>query len=118
MRHRAAAIALAARFESSVWVKTMRPEQIYQDLMELAEKLGITVSEQNFRPAGINVNSGFCRVKNKDMFYIDKHADLNRKIEILATFVSELEHEKVYVIPAIRELLYRYRQTGFPSPKL
>ena len=94
----------------------MQPEQIYQDLVDLAEKLGFTVSEQNFRIAGINVTSGYCRVKNKDMFYMDKHADLNRKIEILATFISELEHEKVYVIPTIRELLYRYREDGAKNP--
>ena len=30
----------------------MKPEQIYQELKDLAEKLGVTVSEQNFRASG------------------------------------------------------------------
>jgi hypothetical protein len=36
----------------------MKPEQIYQDLKDLAEKLGVTVSEENFRRTGVNAHSG------------------------------------------------------------
>jgi len=49
----------------------MKPEQIYQELKDLAEKLEITVSEQNLRTAGIKVKSGLCKVKGKNMFIMD-----------------------------------------------
>ena len=36
----------------------MKPDNIYQELKDLAEKLNITVAEQNLRKTGIHVNSG------------------------------------------------------------
>ncbi len=83
----------------------MKPEQIYQDLINLAEKLQVTISEQNFRKTGIKVKSGFCRVKDKNMFYMDKHKAINKKIKLLSSFLSELPHEDIYVVPAVRSLL-------------
>ena len=85
----------------------MKPEQIYQELKDLAEKLEITVSEQNLRTAGIQVKSGLCKVKGKNMFIMDKHKSLRKKIELLATQLSQLPHEGIYVVPAVREILER-----------
>jgi hypothetical protein len=86
----------------------MKPEQIYQELKDLAEKLGITVSEQNLRTAGIKVKSGLCRVKGKSLFIMDKHKSIHKKIELLATQLSQLPNEDVYVVPAVREMLERF----------
>jgi len=83
----------------------MKPEEIYQDLISLAEKLQVTVSEQNFRKTGIKVKSGFCVVKGKNMFYMDKHKAVRKKIKLLAACLSEFPHEDIYVIPAVRSLL-------------
>ena len=83
----------------------MKSEQIYQDLINLAEKLQITVSEQNFRKTGIKVKSGLCKVKGKQMFYIDKHKSIYKKIELLSECLSEFPHEDIYVVPAVRSLL-------------
>ncbi|CAB1068473.1 hypothetical protein D1AOALGA4SA_369 [Olavius algarvensis Delta 1 endosymbiont] len=83
----------------------MKPEQIYQELKDLAEKLDIQVSEQNLRTAGIAVRSGMCKVKGKNMFIMDKHKSIRKKIKILADHLAEIPHENVFVVPAIRELL-------------
>jgi hypothetical protein len=83
----------------------MKPDLIYKELIYLAEKLDITVKEQNLRKAGIHVNSGLCKVKGKDYFIMDKHKKLKEKIEILSDCLSELKHETIFVVPAIRELL-------------
>ena len=83
----------------------MKPEQIYQELKDLAEKLTLTVSEQNLRTAGIKVKSGLCTVKGKDMFIMDKHKSIHKKIKILAAQLTDMPHEDVFVIPAVRELL-------------
>jgi hypothetical protein len=85
----------------------MKAEHLYQELRELAEKLEIEVSEQNFRNSGIKVKSGFCKVKNKNLCLIDKHLRIHEKIDILAECLSEFPHESVYVLPAVREMLER-----------
>jgi ABC-type enterochelin transport system substrate-binding protein len=83
----------------------MKPDQIYQELKDLAEKLEITVSEQNFRNTGIKVKSGLCKVKGKNMFIMDKHKSIHKKIDALASQLTEFPHEELYVMPAIREIL-------------
>jgi hypothetical protein len=86
----------------------MKPEQIYQELRDLAEKLDINVSEQNLRNVGIKVESGLCKVKGKNIFIMDKHKSIHRKIQILASQLAEIPHENVFIVPAIRDLLEKY----------
>lgn len=87
----------------------MTPDQIYQDLKDLAEKLGFSVSEQSFKRTGVKAQSGFCKVKNEDLFIMDTHIALKKKIDILAEYISRLETENVHMMPAIRELLDQYK---------
>jgi 2-phospho-L-lactate guanylyltransferase (CobY/MobA/RfbA family) len=84
---------------------SMKPEQTYQDLKELAEKLGVVVSEQNFRSTGIKAKSGSCKVKGKNILIIDKKLSLQDKNEVLASCLSKLSHEDIFVVPALREYL-------------
>ena len=86
----------------------MKPEQLYQELKDLAEKLAVTVSEQNLRIAGIKVKSGLCKVKGKDLFIMDKHKSVHKKIKVLAAQLAAMSHEDVYVMPAVREMLNKY----------
>ena len=88
----------------------MKPEQIYQELRELAEKLAIDVSEQNLRTAGIKVKSGLCRVKGKDMFIMDKHQSIHKKIRILASQLANMPHEDVFVIPTVRDIIEKHAE--------
>jgi hypothetical protein len=88
----------------------MKPEQIYQELKDLAEKLEITVTEQNLRTAGIKVKSGLCKVKGKNLFIIDKHKSVHKKIDILATQLAQLPNEDLYIVPAVREMLEQFRE--------
>jgi hypothetical protein len=88
----------------------MKPEQIYQELKDLAEKLDINVSEQNLRTAGIAVRSGLCKVKGKNMFIMDKHKSIRKKIKILASHLAQIPHENVFIVPAIRELLEKEKK--------
>ena len=83
----------------------MKPEQIYQELIELAEKLEITVSEQNLRKTGVKARSGLCKVKGKYLFIMDKHKSLNKKIDLLIESLATIPHDNIYIKPVIRELL-------------
>ena len=83
----------------------MKPEQIYQELIDLAEKLQITVSEQNLRKTGVKAKSGLCKVKGKYLFIMDKHKSIHKKIDLLSENLSSVPHENIYIKPAIRELI-------------
>ena len=93
----------------------MKPEQLYQALMDLAEKMSLTVSEQNLRTAGIKVKSGLCKVRGADMFIMDKHKSVHHKIRILATQLATMPHENVYVVPAVREVLNKHSAKSKPE---
>ena len=87
----------------------MKPDQIYQDLKELAEKLDVTVSEQNLRSTGIKAKSGICKVKGKNILIMDKQLSLRDKNEILASCLSKLPHENIFIVPALRDFLNKYK---------
>ncbi|HUV78182.1 MAG TPA: hypothetical protein VMW06_08985 [Desulfobacterales bacterium] len=88
----------------------MKPESLYQELIALAEKLGITVLEHNFRKAGIKVESGLCKFKGKKHFILDKHKTIHEKNEILASCLTNMPHENIYVFPALRDFIDKHAQ--------
>jgi hypothetical protein len=86
----------------------MKPEQLYLELKALADKLGVSVEEHNFRNTGVRVKSGACLVRGKQLVIIDKHKALSKKIRILASILAGFSHEDVFIIPAVRDLLGKY----------
>jgi hypothetical protein len=91
-------------------ILAMKPEQVYQELKNTAEKLGVSVEEHNFRNTGIRVRSGSCIVHGKRLVIIDKHKSISKRIRVLASALSRLPHETVYVVPAVRELILRHAE--------
>lgn len=87
----------------------MKADRLYQELKDLSERLGVEVSEQNFRATGIKARSGYCIVKGIPMFLIDKNKRLSRRIEILSAFLGQRISEDVFMVPALREHLVKYR---------
>ena len=83
----------------------MKPEQIYRELKDLAEKLNIQVAEENLRQSRVRAQSGLCKVKGQMRFIMDKHKSIHDKIELLVECLSAMPLEDVYIIPAVRELL-------------
>ena len=89
----------------------MKPDQLYHNLKETAEKIGIRVKEYNFRNAGIHVASGLCKIREEQFFIMDKRLTVREKIETLADCLREMNLEAIYIVPAVRELLNpRYAQ--------
>ena len=83
----------------------MKPEQIFQELKELAEKLGITVKEHSFRSTGVIAQSGYCIIKGEQCFILDSHKSIREKNEILISFLKEIPNEDIFIVPAIRDLI-------------
>jgi hypothetical protein len=86
----------------------MTPEQIYHELKDLAEKLGVTVSEQSFRSTGVPVKSGVCLIKGEMHCIIDKNISLTKKTKVLARSLGRLPHEDLYVVPAVRDIINKF----------
>jgi hypothetical protein len=102
----------SVRNKKKMALKTLKPEQIYQHLKELAEKMNITVCEQSFRNAGIHVKSGLCKIKGQDYFIMNKDLTIRKKTTLLADCLSHLPHEEIYVLPVIRDLLSTLTREG------
>ena len=77
----------------------MKSEQIFVELKNLSEKLNISISEQSFRKTGIKVRSGFCIVKGKNYFIVDKDLSIHKKNELIAEYLSNLDYENIYISP-------------------
>ncbi len=88
----------------------MKPDQLYQELKDLAERMQILVLEQNLKTSGLKVRSGLCTVKGQKLFIMDKHKSVHKKIKILAAQLARIPHEDMYIIPAVRELLEKYAE--------
>ena len=87
----------------------MNADRLYQELKDLSERLGIEVSEQNFRATGIKARSGYCVVKGTPMFLIDKNKRLQQRIQVLSEFLGSRISEDLFMIPAVREHLEKFR---------
>lgn len=83
----------------------MKSDVLYQHLKELAEKLGITVVEQSFKNAGVPVKSGFCIVKDKKQFIMDRNIGLFSKNKLLIEFLKAQPLDQVFIPPAVREAI-------------
>jgi hypothetical protein len=90
----------------------MKPEQLLQALKDLAEKLDVHVSEENFRNAGIKVSSGLCKIKGEFHYILDKHKSTKKKIRLLAEALSRMPLDDMYILPLVRETLDRYGDTS------
>ena len=83
----------------------MKPDQLYQNLLELAEKLGINVTEENLKISGLKVKSGLCTLKGEKKFIMDKKKSAKDKAVILAECLCEFQFDDIYIVPAVREFL-------------
>ena len=87
----------------------MNADRLYQELKDLSERLGIEVSEQNFRATGIKARSGYCIVKGKPLYLIDKNKRLQRRIQLISEFLAAKVTEDVFMVPAVREHLAKFK---------
>jgi hypothetical protein len=85
-----------------------RDEALCEELMGLADKLGIRVREEILlREVGYRVRSGLCRVRGQDVVFLDRHLGAGERMEVLLTALEGRDLETQYVSPALRRLLER-----------
>ena len=94
---------------------SMKPEQIYQGLKDLADRLGIIVSEQKLSTESLKVKSGLCKIRGQHVMILDKQLSIYKKNAILAACLNDMPHDAIFVIPAVREFLSRHRKPVLPE---
>lgn len=87
----------------------MKNEEIYHNLKEISEKVGIEVTEKNLQIPGLRAKSGLCTVEGKKMFIMDKRKTIKEKVDILGDCICQLEIDEIYIIPKMREILDKYK---------
>jgi len=93
----------------------MKPEQIYLGLKDIADKLGIVVSEQKLSTGSLKVKSGLCKIRGHFVMILDKQLSIHKKCAVLATCLSDMPHDAVFAIPAVREFLARHQKPVSPE---
>ena len=86
----------------------MDPHAVASELKDLAEKMGVTVSERVLANAPVHVQSGLCTVKGKPVLIIDRNLEVHDKIEILLDCICTMPYDDYYVVPFVRELISDY----------
>jgi len=78
----------------------MKVEQIIDELIELAQKMGITVRRDNGAFRG-----GIALVNDKNILVLNKSMPKDTQVIVIAKAISNLELNNIFVKPVIRDIL-------------
>ena len=78
----------------------MTEEQIYEELVNLAERLEIEVIKDRGDFSG-----GYCRVREDRRIVLNKYNLLDTQLRTLARNLLQLDLSNLYILPAVREFL-------------
>jgi hypothetical protein len=76
-----------------------------EDLIQLAESLGVEISISSLADSEFTLQSGFCKLHGKDLVIFDKQLPVEERIEILLQAVGNFDLDSIYISPWIREEL-------------
>jgi hypothetical protein len=88
----------------------MNEEVLLYQLEELAEKLEISVRDENINVEESSSTGGLCRVEGKYVVLLNSKATMNEKIQVMVKALQQFDLSDIYVKPAIRELLEGYEE--------
>jgi len=83
----------------------MYEEILLIQLEELADKLEISVCDENINIEESSTNGGLCRVDGKYILILHSRATVKEKIQVMIKALQQFDTSDIYVKPAIRELL-------------
>jgi len=87
----------------------MNEEVLLNQLIELAEKLGISVREENMEMEESSSSGGLCRLERKYILILNSRATLKEKNQVMIKALQQFDLTEIYLKPAIRELLEGYQ---------
>ncbi len=86
-----------------------------EDIEETARKLSIEILFADFADPEVPTQSGYCKVRGREMSLVDKRLPVSQQIEVLLGIFQQLDLENIYVASWIRERLENPEPTGIPS---
>jgi hypothetical protein len=81
-------------------IKEKEFDEILEELKDVAFQLGATVRFEKG-----DFKGGYCIIHDKKVIVINKFANLQRKIMILSAALKELDVDKIYLAPKLREII-------------
>jgi hypothetical protein len=82
----------------------MDDQHLFDELLQAAKKLGVEVRMEPFETPA-TMGWGLCVVRGEKLVLIDRSAPLPDRILALARALSELESERVFMVPEAREVV-------------
>ena len=83
----------------------MERERLLEELLLAAHKLGVEVRTEPFDTGGTSAG-GICKLHGRRLILLDADASVPERAAALAAVLSELDHERVYVTPGVRDYIY------------
>ena len=85
----------------------MDENTIIEQLEELIERFGVHIRHEaiNQDEDSVNVVGGLCLLKGEYVLIINSKATIEDKIRALGMALKHFDHEKIYMLPVLRELL-------------
>ncbi len=85
-----------------------RLQEELEELKRLAERVNLEVREEELlREVGYRARSGRCRIKERDVVFIDRKLPLGERLEALANELANYDLEGIYLSPTLRRRLDR-----------
>ncbi|MBN1275966.1 MAG: hypothetical protein JXA35_00640 [Deltaproteobacteria bacterium] len=83
----------------------MDGKRVRAGLEALADNLGIEVRHENLDPDMSFSHGGLCLIKNRPVIIIDKAASEKVKIKTLIQALRRFDLGRIYIKPALRDIL-------------
>jgi len=82
---------------------------IIEELEELIKRFGVQIRYEPIKQDedSINVVGGLCLLKGEYVLIINSKAAIRDKIRALGMALKHFDHENIYMLPVLRELLNR-----------
>ncbi|MEN6375975.1 MAG: hypothetical protein ABFD75_14500 [Smithella sp.] len=87
----------------------MNEEIFLNQLKELAEKLGISVRDENIDIEESSSSGGLCRVEGKYILILNSRTTVKEKNQVMIKALQQFDLSEIYIKPVIRELLEGYK---------
>ena len=78
----------------------MKSNEIYDELVDIAKKLGITVRKENGK-----FHSGFCTMNERKMIILNRNSPIETLSNVLAKGLNNSPIDDIYIKPAVREFI-------------
>lgn len=90
-----------------LWKVRMNTEGMLDELLELLEKAGIEVRQENMGGGG----GGVCCIKGKDVVFLDVQSSAVERASVCAKALAKAVNlEEVYMKPEVRQFVEREAQ--------